>query len=133
MKKLLSILICVLGLCAVARADITSSNMVTYASTGGASTNNGTPIFLGNVYLPVTPNFVISDGGTATTNALTVYIQYGFDTNYFTTVATYTKASTNAADGVVTPSGVRLSIWAITRVVTTNSLSVGTKAIIQTQ
>lgn len=110
-------------------AGVTSSNLITYASTGGASTNTGTPVLIGTAYIATVPTFVISDGGTATTNALTVFVQYGIDTNYYTTVATYTKATTNAAEGIVSPSGITLSIYAQTKVVTTNAVTVGTKAI----
>ena len=110
-------------------AGVTSSNLITYASTGGTSTNTGTPVLIGTAYIATVPTFVISDGGTATTNALTVFVQYGIDTNYYTTVATYTKATTNAAEGIVSPSGITLSIYAQTKVVTTNAVTVGTKAI----
>lgn len=112
-----------------ALAGITSSNMVTYATTSGASTNNGVPILIGQAYLPTSPNFVISDGGTLTTNAFTVYIQYGLDTNYYATVATYTKPTTNATDGVVTPGGIKINVFAQTKIVTTNAVTIGTKLI----
>jgi hypothetical protein len=100
-------------------------------ASGGASTNYGVPVLIGSAYLANPPSFVVSDGGVVNTNALTVYVQYGLSTasNQMTTVATYTKGSTNATDGVVTPSGITVSIYAQTLVITTNNLPVGTKAI----
>lgn len=129
-KLFLAMLIPLLFLTMPARADITSSNMVTYATTSGASTNNGAPVLIGTAFIQSSPSFIISDGGTTSTNALTVYVKYGLDTNYFSTVATYTKNSTNATDGVVTPATLKVSIYAITQVVTTNSVPVGTKLIL---
>jgi hypothetical protein len=108
---------------------ITSSNLVTYAATGGASTNNGVPVLIGTAYISTPPSFIISDGGTTTTNAISVDIQYGLDTNNFTTQTTYTKSVTNATEGVITPGVLAVKIYARTRVVTTNGVSVGTKAV----
>ena len=125
----LLILSAILFLPSSSPAAVSSSNLVTYAATGGASTNNGTPVLIGTAYIATTPSFIISDGGTTATNAMVVYVQYGLDTNYFSTVATYTKAATNATDGVVTPGGITLRIYAQTKVVTTNSVTVGTKAV----
>ena len=130
MKKILaSIALCVAAM--TASAAITSSNLVTYAATGGASTNYGVPVLIGTAYIANPPSFLISDGGVVNTNALTVYVQYGLSTNATTmsTVATYNKSATNAADGTVSPSSITLSIYAQTLVVTTNAVSVGTKAI----
>jgi hypothetical protein len=110
-------------------ATLSSSNLVTYAATGGASTNTGNAVLIGTAYVSTAPSFIISDGGTATTNALTVEVQYGLDTTNFTTQAIYTKPTTNATDGVVTPGVLALRIYARTRVVTTNNISVGTKAV----
>ena len=111
---------------------LTSSNMVTYAATGGASTNTGSTVYLGTAYISATPSFIVSDGGTTTTNAMTVRLKYGIGTNTanFNTVATYTKTATNAAEGVISPGMVRLDIYAMTEVVTTNNVTVGTKAIL---
>lgn len=130
MKKLITSLL-LLSMVAVAPATITSSNLVTYASSGGASTNYGVPVLIGTAYIANPPSFLISDGGTVTTNSLTVYVQYGLSTasNTMSTVATYTKSATNATDGTVSPSSITLSIYAQTVVVTTNSLPVGSKAI----
>ena len=116
----------------VVRADtITSSNMLTYTEVD-TTTNNGTPVLIGTAYIPTAPTFIISSGGLSATNALVVYIQYGLDTNTFSTVATYTQSTTNAQDGTITPSGISLSIYAQTQVVTTNAVNVGTKAIFVT-
>jgi|GEM_PF-6979737 len=129
-RLFLALLVPLLLLASSGHAAITSSNMVTYATTSGASTNNGVPVLIGNAYIQTSPSFIISDGGTTTTNALTVYVKYGLDTNYFATVATYAKTATNATDGVVTPGTLKVSIYAITQVVTTNSVPVGTKLIL---
>ena len=116
-------------------AGLSVSNLVTYASTGGASTNTGTPVLIGTAYLANAPSFIISDGGTATTNALTGYVLYGIGTNTanMTSVATYTKAATNAADGTITPAGISFQIYATVQLVTTNSVSAGAKAAFSTQ
>ena len=131
MKKLIASLLLLSLMASGGRATIVSSNLVTYASSGGASTNYGVPVLIGTAYIPNPPSFLISDGGTVTTNALAVYVQYGLSSvsNQMTTVATYTKSATNAADGTVSPGNITISIYAQTLVVTTNSLSVGTKAI----
>ena len=129
-KLFLALLVPLLMMASSGLAAITSSNMVTYATTSGASTNNGVPVLIGTAFIQSSPSFIISDGGTTSTNALTVYVKYGLDTNYFSTVATYTKSSTNATDGVVTPATLKVSIYAITQVVTTNSVPVGTKLIL---
>ena len=130
---ILAILIVLLACLIPAHAQSSVSNMVTYAASGGASTNNGTPVYIGSAYLAVSPSFLVSDGGTTATNALTVYVQYGLDTNYFATVATYTKTATNATDGLVSPGAVTIRLYAQTKVITTNSVSVGTKAIYPAQ
>lgn len=123
------IALCSLCLCGQSFGALTSSNLVTYAATGGASTNNGAAVLIGTAYISAAPSYIISDAGTATTNALAVEIQYGLDTNNFSTQTIYTKASTNAAEGVVTPGIVAVRIYARTRVVTTNDVTVGTKAV----
>lgn len=115
-----------------ALAAITSSNLVTYADTGGASTNTGQAVLIGTAYIASAPSYIISDGGTTSTNALTVEIQYGLDTTNFSTQAIYTKAATNATEGVVTPGILAVRIYARTRVVTTNAVPVGTKAVFTT-
>lgn len=110
---------------------IVSSNLLTYAATGGASTNYGTPVLIGQAYIQNPPTFLISDNGVVNTNALVVYVQYGLSTasNQMTTVATYTKPTTNAADGTVIPSGITINIYGQTQVITTNNVTVGSKAI----
>lgn len=128
--KLFCILILsALGLSNVCRADLSLSNMVTYASTGGAVTNTSAPVIIGTAYISSPASFVFSDGGTVTTNALTAFVQYGLGTNSFTTVATYTKSATNPTDGVVTPASVSFPIYAQVVIVTTNSLNIGAKAL----
>lgn len=114
---------------------ISSSNMVTYATQSTGTTNNGVPVLLGTAYIPTTPSFVISDGGIVTgTNGLLVYIKFGLGTNIAnaSTVATYTKTSTNAEDGVVTPAGITVSVYGFTQVIAVTNATVGTKAIFQT-
>jgi hypothetical protein len=130
MKKLL-FLILAAGLPLGLTAAITSSNLLTYTSVNN-TTNNGNVVLIGTAYVPTTPTFVIQSGGLTATNALTVNVQYGLDTNTFATVATYTQATTNAQDGTITPSGITLSIYARTQVITTNNVSVGSKAIFST-
>ena len=129
-KLFLALLLPLLMMASSGLAAITSSNMVTYATTSGASTNNGVPVLIGTAYVPTSPNFVISYGNT-TTNALTVYVQYGLDTNYYATVATFTNAtSTNASEAVITPGSIKINIYAQTKVITTNAMPVGTKLIL---
>ena len=135
MKKLI-LLAVLIGAVAVSQAAIVSSNMVTYATQGTGTTNNGVPVLIGTAYIPTTPSFIISDGGIVTgTNGLIVNIKYGLSTNAssMSTVSTYTKAVTNATDGVVTPAGITLSIYAITEVIAVTNATVGTKAIFTTQ
>ena len=131
MKKIILATMFCIGVLGVSQAAIVSSNLVTYAATSGASTNYGVPVLIGTAYIANPPSYLVSDGGVVNTNALTVYVQYGLSTNSTTmsTVATYTKSSTNATDGTVSPSSITLSIYAQTVVVTTNAVSVGTKAI----
>lgn len=133
--KLFAWLLIISALCfpLCATAQLSSSNLVTYAASGGPSTNTGRLVYLGSAYVATQPSFIISDGGTVTTNALTVRVKYGVGTNSagFNTVATYSKTATNATDAVVSPGTVRLDIYAITEVITTNSVNVGTKAILQ--
>lgn len=129
MKLLAALLVALSALSA--SAGITSSNLLTYTAVD-TTTNNGGTVLIGSAYIATTPTFVIQSGGLADTNALTVYVQYGLDTNTFSTVATYRQSTTNAQDGTVTPSGITLSIYARTQVVTTNSVNVGTKAIFST-
>ena len=129
-KLFLALLLPLLMMASSGLAAITSSNMVTYATTSGASTNNGVPVLIGTAYLPASPNFVISYGNT-TTNALTVYVQYGLDTNYYTTVATLTNGpGTNASEAVISPGSIKINIYAQTKVITTNAMPVGTKLIL---
>lgn len=132
MKKLIIALAIVCMFAAQAAfATIVSTNLVPYATSGGLSTNFGRPLLIGTAYIANPPNFLISDGGTVNTNSLFVYVQYGLSTNSTTmaTVATYTKATTNATEGVVNPANITLSIYAQTMVVTTNAVDVGTKAV----
>ena len=113
-------------------AGVVSSNIVTYASQSTGTTNNGRAIPIGTAYIPTTPTFVISDGGIPTgTNGLLVNVMFGLGTNIVnaTTVATYVKGSTNAEDGVVTPSGISLTIYGFTQVIAVTNATVGTKAI----
>ena len=130
-KLFIALLLPLLIIASTGHGAITSSNMVTYAATGGASTNTGTPVLIGYAYIQSSPSFIISDGGTATTNALTVNIRYGLDTNNFSTIATYTKSGTNATEGVVTPGTTKIPIYAQTQVITTKRVTVGTKTILQ--
>lgn len=110
-----------------AMAEITSSNLLTYVAVNG--TNNGNTIRIGTAFISTTPTFIIQSGGLATTNALSVNIQYGLDTTNFSSVATYSQSTTNAQDGTVTPSGITLTIYARAQVITTNSVNVGAKAV----
>lgn len=130
-KLFLALLLPLLMMASTVHAAITSSNLVTYASTGGASTNYGAAVLIGTAYIANPPSYLVSDGGVVNTNALIVYVQYGLSTasNTMSTVATYTKSATNATDGVVSPASITLSIYAQTVVVTTNDVAVGTKAI----
>ena len=113
-------------------AGIVSSNMVTYATQSTGTTNNGRAVLIGTAYIATAPSFVISDGGIVTgTNGLLVNIKYGLGTNIVnaSTVASYSKATTNAEDGVVTPAGITLSVYAFTEVIAVTNATVGTKAI----
>lgn len=130
-RLFLALLLPLLMMASTGQGAITSSNMVTYAATGGASTNNGTPILIGYAYIQSSPSFIISYGNT-TTNALTVNVRYGLDTTNFATITTFTNGtSTNATDAVVTPGTMKIPIYAQTQVITTNNMNVGTKVIIQ--
>jgi hypothetical protein len=123
------LLLSALALSNVCRADISFSNMVTYASTGGAVTNTSAPVIIGTAYISANRSFLITDGGTASTNALIAYVKYSVGTNGFTTVATYTKTGTNAVEGVVTPAAVSFPIYAEVVFITTNDVAVGAKAV----
>jgi len=131
MKKSFLLALLLLPVLAVLADTVTVTNLLTY-TTVDTTTNNGSPVLIGTAYVPTTPTFTIQSGGLTDTNALVVYIQYGLDTNTFSTIATYYQATTNAQDGTVVPSGITLSIYARTQVVTTNSVNVGTKAIFVT-
>jgi hypothetical protein len=115
----------------IARGGTTVSNLLTYA-TISTTTNNGSPVLVGTAYIATTPTFNIQYEGLFATNDVLVRVQYGLDTNTFTTVATWNPASTNAGDGLITPSGITLSIYARTQIVTTNATDVGSKAIFVT-
>lgn len=127
MKKL--ILAILLAGAISSEAAITITNLFTYGSVSNA-TQNGSNVLIGTAYIATTPTFNIQSGGLTATNAMTVYIQYGIgDTTNMTTVATYNQATTNAQDGVVSPAGITLNIYARAQIVTTNNVTVGTKAI----
>jgi hypothetical protein len=132
MKKILSLL---LVLCALAisshAATLTISNFVTYASSGGASTNYGTPVLIGSATVPLPPTINFSHGGLSTTNSAVVTVQIGTSSasNLMSTVTTYYPTVTNATDEVIAASTITLPIYMQTIVVTTNSASVGTKAV----
>ena len=112
-------------------ATVTFSNLVTYAASGGVSTNYGSPVLIGTatVYLPPTINF--QHGTLATTNAAVVYVQIGTRTasNLMTTVAVAAPATTNAARETIPASSISLPIYMQTAIVTTNNSSVGTTAV----
>lgn len=116
----------------IARAAIVSSNMVTYATITTGATNTSAPVLIGTAYIATTPSFVISDGGCVTgTNGFLANIKYGLGTNpaNATIVATYTKARTNSDDGVVTPAGITLNIYAFAELVGVTNITAGAKAI----
>ena len=132
MKKLVIFAICLLPFAFPAKAGITVSNLFTYGMVSN-TTQNGSNVLIGTAYIATTPTFAIQDGGVGNTNDLLVNIRYGIgDTTNMTTVATYRKSTTNATDGVVTPSGITLQIYAAAQIVTTNAVNVGTKAIFST-
>jgi len=132
MKKfILSLILVADALFSSHAATVTFSNMVTYAASGGVSTNYGSPVLIGTatVYLPPTINF--QHGGLASTNAAIVYVQIGTSTasNLMTTVAVAAPATTNAASETIPSTAISLPIYMQTAVVTTNNSSVGTTAV----
>ena len=131
MKTRLIALGLLLFLALPALAGVTSSNLLTYTSVN-ATTNNGAAVLIGTAYIQTAPSYVIQTGGLTDTNAMVVYVQYGLDTNTFSTVATYRQTTTNAQDGVIAPGRVTLNIYARTSIATTNNVSVGSKAIFTT-
>jgi len=128
MKKLILTAVLMLAMNS-ARAGIAVTNLFTYGSVSN-TTENGSNVLIGTAYIATTPTFNIQSGGLTDTNALLVNIQYGIgDTTNMTTVATYRQSTTNAQDGTVSPSGITLNIYARAQIVTTNDVTVGTKAI----
>jgi hypothetical protein len=68
--------------------------------------------------------YQISDQGLATTNALTVNMQWSVDSNNFVTVATWIPTVTNAGTYVFAPGNVSQQVWQRFAIVTTNSVNV---------
>lgn len=130
MKRIL-ILLLLLVAAIPALAGTTVTNLLTYQSVNN-TTNNGAPVLIGTAYITTTPNFNIQQAGLVNTNDILVRVQYGLDTNTFTTVYTWNPTSTNAGDSVISPSGFTVYVYARTQIVTTNNTSVGSKAIFTT-
>lgn len=131
MKKLFLIsFLCGLALLADA-ATVTVTNLVTYGASGGASTNYGTPVYIGAAIVPLPPNVLFSHGALVTNTAAYVNVQIGTSpaSNMMTTVATIYPSTTNAWDETYSASSLTLSIYLQTVVVTTNNSTVGTKAL----
>jgi hypothetical protein len=129
MKKLLCLAFCLLALPMF--AGTTVSNLLTY-QTISTTTNNGSPVLIGTAYVPTTPTFAIQYEGLFATNDVLVRVQYGLDTNTFSTITTWNPASTNASTGLITPSGITLYIYGRTQIVTTNATDVGSSAVFVT-
>lgn len=130
MKKLILTIALLALLVGFAQAGTTVSNLLTYTSVNN-TTNNGSAILIGTAYVPTTPIFNIQHAGLYATNDVLVRVQYGLDTNTFTTVYTWNAATTNATDEQILPTGITLYIYARTAITTTNNTSVGSKAILQ--
>lgn len=127
MKKIFALLLLLFVVCAI-HAGTTVTNLLTYTAVNN-TTNNGSTVLIGTAYISTTPTFNIQQQGLANTNDILVRVQYGLDTNTFTTVYTANPSSTNAGDWQIAPSGITLYIYARTAITTTNNTSVGSKAI----
>lgn len=112
------------------RASITVTNMVTYGASGGASTNYGVPVLIGNAFILIPPDINISHAALVTTNSAVVTVQVGTSTasNLMSTVTTF-YPQTNAMEEVIHPASLSIPIYEQTVVVTTNNSTIGTKAI----
>jgi len=96
---------------------------------GSMSTVNNTTFYtsayqLGTVTLP-SGTFVLSDGGTTATNALTVTIQVSFDQTNFVTVGSWNPPVTNAGTWSYNTLPTNMTCYVRGVVVTTNSVQVG--------
>jgi len=131
MKKLILTIALLALFVGFAQAGTTVSNLLTYTSVNN-TTNNGAPVLIGTAYIATTPTFNIQHAGLFATNDVLVRVQYGLDTNTFTTVYTWNAATTNAVDEQITPSGITINIYARTAITTTNNTSVGSKAVFVT-
>jgi hypothetical protein len=114
-----------------ATAAITVTNLITYGASGGARTNYGVPVFIGNAYVALPPTINVSHAALATTTSVVTYIGIGTstDSNLMSNISTNYPATTNANEEIITLSSFTIPIYLQTTVVTTNNSTVGTKAI----
>lgn len=116
---------------AVTAAAQTTTNLFPYGAVNG--TNNGGWVIVSNVYIP-TKTFLIQVGNitnaptASITNAITVQIQVSVDgaNSNWVTVATYNPSSTNALTEKFIPTLSSIALAMRARIITTNSLPVGT-------
>lgn len=129
--KTFFLIFCLLVLVISARAGIVTTNLVFPTAVATASTNYGSPVLIGSIYIPNAPSFIFSSyTNLAGTNALTGLVMYGFSTNInsLTTVGTYSQATTNPTDGTVSLNGITIPVYAYAVIVTTTNTTVGSKA-----
>ena len=135
LKKMLSVttigVLCVLAVVTSARAaTLTFSNLVTYAASGGITTNYGVPVLIGTATVPIPPSISFAHAGLASTNAVIVYVQIGTSTvsNQMTTVAVIAPSVTNALTEAIPAPTISVPIYLQTAIVTTNNSTAGTTA-----
>ena len=119
-----------LFLMAGAASAQSTTNLFNYqAVTGTTTTNNGTSIQVGGVYVPA-KKLIIQNSGLSggTTNSLTVNEQISFDNSNWTTVATYNPAATNSTVDTFSPTLSSQTIYMRAQIITTTNFSVGVLA-----
>ena len=119
-------------ICGKSRAQIvwqgrqSATNLLSLQSVNG--TNFGNWFVIGQVTIPQTA-FLIQNGGLPSTNAMTNYIQLGFDTNNATTVQVFKAGATNAGIAQVTISNNTITVYGRVQVTTTNANNIGVTAL----
>ena len=105
-------------------AGITYSNSVVYQTINSA-TNYGSAVIIGSARVPQ-PNYMISHGGLATTNAMYAIIQNSLDGINWTSVSTNTFAVTNGPATMAVALGTQsMTVFSRVVIVTTNSVNAG--------
>jgi len=121
---LLVLLVCA-AFTSIAQSSITVSNSITYQTINN-TTNYGSSSIIGTARVSGKQLFVqFQNGGLATTNAMTGWIQISIDNVNWTTVQIYNPSVTNATIDTPQATFQNLNVYARAAIVTTNSVNAG--------